>query len=385
MTSCRNHRTHSLRNSVLVGAALVALSAAPVSADIAFEYYRAQLRGQLVGAAKEVDFLLFAMPQGLGEPDAQSIDGTPSDLAVMDLAPREEGVWSSNGGRVSAAYASLIANRVVGAQATTSEDEAAYAWARGQLFLPPDPALLLRGDRPALRLTDAASSYVSRTATTYARLAQSRMRAAGIAGVIDALLSAGEEGDVKRALRIVDRRMNADGAAVWSERQAIVDAQAFPMLALQTRMSWSDDAGWSKTIIPASNNGALAVSVELKSIDVIRPWFDEGMFLARDWYAVDEAGQPIVVSTGGGLAVAESERGKSMLPLLPIKLVLLRHVVRIGQWTVQDEATLPAVLRPADSAAVGGSTIVVAGIICRLIPASPRPDRHLRWERPPGA
>ena len=197
--------------------------------------------------------------------------------------------------------------------------------------------------------------------------------------MVDVVVLAGAQGEVTEALHAIRDFQRNDVETVWSTRAGSLSSEVFPMDVSPSRATWNDDSGWGTLLIPSSHNPAIAISVQVKLVTVIRPWLDESTFEQRNWYKTTGNGRLIVFSSGQSLTALNGKASGSMMLLLPIQFLLARKVQRVGNWTLADEQTLPLSLKPGNDDPVSGSKPVVIAVICKRVPRSPLPDPSLEW------
>jgi hypothetical protein len=80
----------------------------------------------------------------------------------------------------------------------------------------------------------------------------------------------------------------------------------------------------------------LAISAEMLTVTIVRPWFNNALFATGGWY---EKGQKVGwISEGGAAALAAGS--SQLMPVVPTAFVLVKDVSITANWTTQDSSSL---------------------------------------------
>jgi hypothetical protein len=410
-----------------------AATSGPVSgqSDTLKTYLAARLQETYVrdpGHVLELVWPGLALPDVKGVPDAED----QFEMATLvNAAPLRQPFYAAGSATVRGLYSHVVNNKIVEVlphtAAETQQLEAAHA-----VFFDPKtrkntPRWEAYLEQEAIylqRLDDIANqTFELREAGTFTGSHEAKFTAE-TKQAYDVWMAKGYKKEIEDALAVIDRLSNRDGLAWWHDVRADFDArqakgprgEVYGETDYHPHMSeWLKPAGWTQfrlnsTVASVRPPGRVApgaprtpvvlsagtsqitnfmLSVELKRIEVDRPWLERQVFSNPHWTlrgvtAIDSEGLTITANAA-----------KADLPLLITGLILARNakfVMRVvdaqrftsnpalakgflqmnGQ-SIWKRLTIKPVIRPesatTEDVEIKGPQII--GFICAKVPKSP--------------
>jgi hypothetical protein len=409
-----------------------AFTSGPVSgqSDVLKTYLAARLQETYVRDAGHVLELVWpgmALPDISGVPD---LEDEFEMAALVNAAPLRQPFYAAGAATVRNLYSHIVNNKVVEVlphtPAETQQLEAAHAVffdPRTRKNMPRWEAYLEQEAVYLERLDDIANqTFELREAGKFTPDHDVRFRAE-TKKALDAWVAKGYKKEIEEALAVIDRLSNKDGMAWWHDVRAEFDArqakgprgEVYGETNYHPHMSeWLKPAGWTQfhlnsTIasirppgpvvpgaprIPVVFSGVnsqvtnFVLSVDLKRIDVDRPWLERQVFLNPHWTL-----RGVTALDSEGLTIT-ANAAKADMPLLITGLILARNakfvlrVVDVERFTSQILARgflqmsgvskwKPQVIKPvtrlesATTEDIEFKGTQIIGFICAKVPKSP--------------
>jgi hypothetical protein len=131
--------------------------------------------------------------------------------------------------------------------------------------------------------------------------------------------------------------------------------------------TWITESGWEAFTFEGPSAEKLSVQMEVKLIQIYRPWLEPQVFTNRAWRW--QQSSPIQQSLSSGFS-QNGDLPQGIMPLLPQSLVLGRKIHVTGSLSQQLKSKW--IIPMNDDAAI-------IGWFCELVPLTPNPDPQYQW------
>ena len=365
------------------------------------------------------EFLILANP-GIGLTPDQLSD--LYDLsALLDEIPKPSRLYFPSGARYSSIYGQILDKaQVTGYQVQADRDKALDA--RRKLDDRARPGQPTKEYAAYLRyqaLYGAAAD--ARTIAQVENRATGKAIPPGLDRAVDDALEKwnklGFKADMETALAETQKFFDSSAGALFASLRDAFGSAALrgnhdkpwlPVIANPPLEEWLQDQGWhpwsfqqadlrqqaaSKTQVPLAPDGAaisnldpellasLSLTVEVKRVNISRPWLETKIFSAHTWRLGPTAGFSRVSS--GNLA----DKDPGIMPMIVTGVLLARKLSLTAHWS-GDARPGATSLGPFALAGSGGENPApsggglslqamgpqIIGFFCRVIPGSPSPD-----------